>query len=192
MRRALSAVGLFVLLLLASAAPALAQEGRSSPAETGVGWVFRWLNFAIVIGLVAYYAVKKGGPYFRRHAEEIAAKIAEGARAREAAEQRRREMEAKLAGLDKEIAQMRAEAKRDAAAEAQRLRAMARAEADRIERTAQAEIAAAERAGHLELKALAARLALDRAEALLKRELTEETDADLFRIFVRELGGSAN
>ncbi|HXW56989.1 MAG TPA: ATP synthase F0 subunit B [Candidatus Cybelea sp.] len=192
MRRALSAVGLFFLLLLATAPPALAQEGGSTAGETGMEWLFRWLNFAIVIGLVAYYVVKKGGPYFRRHADEIAAKIAEGARAREAAEQRRREMEAKLAGLEQEIAQMRAEAKRDAEAEAQRLRAMARAEADRIEQTAQAEIAAAERAGHLELKALAARLALERAEALLERELTAETDGDLFRIFVRELGGSAN
>jgi F-type H+-transporting ATPase subunit b len=192
MRRALSAVSFFFLLLLVSAAPALAQEGGSTPEETPTGWVFRWLNFAIVVGLIAYYAIKKGGPYFRHTADGIAAKIAEGARVREAAERRRREMEAKLAGLEAEIAQMRAEAKRDAEAEAQRLRAMAREEADRIEQAAQAEIAAAERAGHLELKALAARLALERAEALLKRELTEEADADLFRIFVRELAGSAN
>jgi F-type H+-transporting ATPase subunit b len=192
MRRALSVVSFFFLLLLVSAAPALAQEGGSTPEETPMGWMFRWLNFAIVVGLIAYYAIKKGGPYFRHNADEIAAKIAEGARAREAAERRRREVEAKLAGLEEEIAQMRAEAKRDAEAEAQRLRAMAREEADRIEQAAQAEIAAAEHAGHLELKALAARLALERAEALLKRELTEEADADLFRIFVRELAGSAN
>jgi F-type H+-transporting ATPase subunit b len=192
MRRALSAAAFFGLLLLLCATPTLAQEGESTPAETPVGWVFRWLNFAIVFGLIAYYAVKKGGPYFRRNADEIAEKIAEGARTRQAAEQHRREMEAKLAGLENEIAQMRAEAKRDAEAEAQRLRAMAREEAERIEQTAQAEIAAAERAGQLELKALTARLALERAEALLKHELSAQTDADLFRAFVRELGGSVN
>jgi F-type H+-transporting ATPase subunit b len=191
MTRLISRAALLASFFLLTVAPVLAQEGEAQSEPPAAG-IFRWLNFAIVIGAIAYYAVKKGGPYFRRNADQIAQKIAEGARARETAEQRRREMEAKLAGLDQEIAGMREDAKRDAEAEAQRLRDMAGQEAQRIEQTAQAEIAAAERAGHLELKALAARLALERAEALLKQELNEQADADLFRTFVRELGGGRN
>jgi len=87
---------------------------------------------------------------------------------------------------------MRAEAKRDAEAEAQRLRALAREEAQKIERAAQAEIAAAERAARMDLKAFAARLAIERAEAVLREELTPKSEAALFEAFVRDLERSMN
>ena len=190
--RQLTVFGRFALFFFVSAVPLLAQEGESSPADSPVGSLFRWLNFAIVFGAIAWFAVKKGAPYFRSNAENISQKIAEGARAREAAAERRREIEKKMAGLDEEIARMRAEAKRDADAEAQRLRALARAEAERIEQAAQAEIAAAERAGRLELKTLVARFALERAEVLLKQELNANTDAAVFAAFVQDLAGRQN
>lgn len=100
------------MLFFLAAAPLFAQESESSPADSPTGQFFRWLNFAIVFGVIAYFAVKKGGPYFRGQAEEISPKIAEGARAREAAEEQRRQVEAKMANLEKEIAEMRAEAKK--------------------------------------------------------------------------------
>jgi F-type H+-transporting ATPase subunit b len=192
MRRLLIVMWSLAALVFWSTLPVLAQETERPPAETSVGWVFRWINFAVVFGAMAYFAVKKGGPYFRRNAETISEKVAEGARAREAAEQRRREIEAKLAGLEKEVEEMRAAAKRDSEAEVRRLRAMAREDAERIEKAAQGEIAAAERAGRLELKALTARLTIERAESLLKKELDRENDAALFRAFVGELSGRAN
>jgi F-type H+-transporting ATPase subunit b len=180
------------LFLFLSASPALAQEGEASPADTPTGWAFRWLNFAIVFGAVAYCAVKYGGPYFRTNAEDIARKIEEGTRAREAAEKQKKEMEAKLANLPQEIEQMKAEAKRDAQAEAQRLRALAKEEAQKIEKAALAEITAAERAARLELKALAARMAVDKAEVLLRQKLTPTAEQKLFHTFVGELERSVN
>jgi len=187
MMRFLRAFGSLLTLVLLAALPVLAQEGEASPVDSPIGWVFRWLNFAIVFGAIAYLAWKKGGPYFRAQAEEISRKIAEGARAREAAERQRQEVQAKLANIENEIVAMRAEAKRDAEAEAQRLRALARDEAGKIERAAQAEIAAAERTSRLELKVLAARMAVERAEALLRKELTPKSEAALFQAFVQEL-----
>jgi F-type H+-transporting ATPase subunit b len=192
MKRSLAALGFSAFLFVLTSAPALAQEGEASPADSTMGWVFRWLNFAIVFGAIVYFAVKKGGPYFRRTAGEIAQKIEEGAREREAAERRRHEIEAKLANLDKEIEQMRADAKLAGAADAQRLRGLSRQEADKIELAAQAEIAAADRVARLELKAVAARLAVERAESLLQREVTPETEAGLFETFVAELGRNVN
>jgi F-type H+-transporting ATPase subunit b len=181
----------FTMLFFLLAAPVFAQDDQPSPADSSTGWVFRWLNFAIVLGL-AIYALSKAGPYFRNHAQEISEKVAEGARAREAAEADRRAAQAKLAGIDAEAATMRAEAKRGAQAEAERLRAQAKAEAEAIERSAQAEIVAAERAARLELKALAARIAVEGAEAVLRSELTPKTEAALFGNFVAELEGSPN
>jgi F-type H+-transporting ATPase subunit b len=187
LRRATSCATFFLLLAL----PAFAQDDQPSPADSTTGWVFRWLNFAIVLGIVIY-ALRKAAPYFRTHAEDISEKSAEGTRAREAAEADRRAAQAKLAGIETEVAAMRVEAKRGALAEAERLRAQARAEAEAIERSAQAEIVAAERAARLELKALAARMAVERAEAVLRSELTPQTEAALFGNFVAELEGSAN
>ena len=193
MKRAATALTRLGLLLLLAAVPLLAQEESTPPvANSPVGWVFRWVNFAIVVGAIAYFAVKKAGPSFRRNAEAISEKIAEGASARAAATERRREMETKLATLGKEIEEMRAAAKRDSEAEIQRLRAMAREDAQRIETAGQAEIAATERASRMKLKALAAQLTIERAESLLKKELDPENDAALFRAFVGELAGGAN
>jgi F-type H+-transporting ATPase subunit b len=192
MMRLLRNAGLLAMFVSMAAMPLLAQEGEASPVDSPTGWVFRWLNFAIVFGVIAYFAVKKGGPYFRRQAEEISRKIAEGTRAREAAERQRQEVQAKLANIENEIAGMRAEAKRDAEAEAQRLRALGREEAEKIERAAQAEIVAAERAARMELKVFAARLAVERAEAQLRQELTPKSEAALFQAFVQELERSVN
>ncbi len=189
-RIALARVSVLIFLVTA---PLLAQEESTPPlANSSLGWIFRWVNFAVVVAVIAYYVVKKAGPYFRQNADRIAERVAEGARAREAAEKRKREIEAKMARLDQEIEQMRATAKRDSEVELQRLRAMAREDAQRIETAAQAEIAAAERASRLELKSLAARLTVERAESLLKAELDPENDAALVRAFVSDLSGRAN
>lgn len=190
-RRLVPVGGLGVLFFL-GAAPLLAQQESAPVANSSVGWIFRWINFALVFGAIIYYAVKKGGPYFRENAEVISERIAEGARAREAAEERRREIETKMAALGNEIEEMRVLAKRDSEAELQRLRAMSRDDAQRIEKAAEAEIAAAERASRLELKALAARLTLERAESLLKQQLDPQNDAALFRAFVADVAGRAN
>jgi F0F1-type ATP synthase membrane subunit b/b' len=178
-------------VLLLCAAPALAQESGSSITDSTSGWVFRWINFAILVAILVY-AFLKAAPKFRNNREEIARKIAEGTRAREAAEKLRREVRTKMAGIEAEVAVMREEAKRGAEAEADRIRAMAKSEAEMIERAARAEIAAAERASRLELRATAARLAVERAEALLREQLSASDESALFRNFVAELERSPN
>jgi len=180
---------MFLLLVVVAS---LKQKREIPPGETPAGYFYRWANFAIVLGLIVWVCVKYGGPAFRRRGEGISRKIDEGARAREAAERRRQEIQAKMASLEDEVRELRAEAKRDAEAEAKRLRALSRAEADRIEQAAQAEIEAARRAASMELKVLAARLAIERAEALLREEITPKAEVALFKTFVAELERSAN
>ncbi len=185
--RNLLAVGVAVAL---AALPVLAQEDQSSPVDSSTGWAFRWLNFAIVFAGILWFATKICGPYFRGRTEEIAAKVAEGARAREAAEQQRKEAEAKLATIDQEVARMRVEAKRSGEAEILRLREASKKEAEMIEHAAQEEIAAAQRSARFELKTLAGRLAIERAEALLRQELTPQAEATLFHAFVEQLAAN--
>ena len=91
-----------------------------------------------------------------------------------------------------EVNVLRENAQRDAAAEAERIRTAAREEAAKIERALEMEIVAAERTARMELKARAARMAVERAEAELRGKITPETEAALFRAFVSDLGRSAN
>jgi len=186
--RFLRMAGLALASFFLVALPALATESEPSPADSSTGWIFRWVNFFIILALIIY-AFRKAMPSFRARTQEISERIAEGTRAREAAEKQRAEAQARLAGIEQEVAALRVEAKRGAEAETERLRELARTEAEMIEKASQAEIAAAERAARLELKHLAARLAIERAEATLRAEITPQSEALLFGAFVAELEG---
>jgi F0F1-type ATP synthase membrane subunit b/b' len=190
LRTHFSSVVVAAAVVLFAAAPVLAQEG-SSITDTTSGWAFRWINFALLVAILVY-AFAKAAPKFRKNRDEISRKIAEGTRAREAAEQQRREVRSKMAGIDAEVAAMREDAQRGAEAEAKRIDALAKSEAEMIDRAAEAEIAAAERASRLELRTTAARLAVERAEALLRQQLTRNDESALFRTFVAELERSPN
>jgi F-type H+-transporting ATPase subunit b len=188
--RLLRRTALSVLIVAMAAAPVFAEEsGDATTSPTG--WVFRWINFAIVFALIVW-GFSKAGPAFRKRSDDISQKIAEGTRAREAAENQRRAVQEKMSHLDEEVARLRADAKRAAEAETHRLRALAKEDAQAIERAGQAEIAAAEQAARLDLKLLAGRLAVERAEALLRDQMTPTTEAAVFRAFVEKLQESRN
>lgn len=186
----LSSIPVLTFTVLCAAAPVFAQEGEG-PVNTPSGMIFRIVNSAVVVALFVW-AFKKCTPIFRKRAEEISQKIEEGTLAREAAERQRQEIKAKLAGLETEIQNLRVAGKREAEAEAQRLRELAKVEAQKVEENAKAEIAAAVRAGQMALKSLTAGKAVAQAEAMLRQQITPQTDAGLVRTFVADLDRSIN
>jgi len=190
--RAVRAALFALLLLLGGSTPLLGAEEGENVVFSPLGWVFRWINAGILFGALGYVIWKKGRAAFRQRAETISGAIADSARMQSTAEGRLREVEGKLARLAEETARLRAEAQREAAAEAERIRTLARAEAGKIERAPEAEIEAAERAARMELRAMAARLAVARAESLIRQRLTPELHADIFRSFVSDLGRTVN
>ena len=181
---------LFVLLFAAAGAHA-AEEGGSAASEKAAE-VFKWINFAIVMGAVLWVCLKKAPGFFRGRAEAITSAITKAGSTKAAADAQLREAESKLANLDKEIAQLRAFAESESAAEGERIRAVTRSDMEKIAAAAKAEIEAAERAARLELKALAAKLAVDGAESLLAKQLTAQAQAALISNFVKSLEGMPN
>jgi len=131
-------------------------------------------------------------PKFRGHAETIASAITKATSAKAAADAQLRDAETKLANLQKEVAELRAFAERESAAEVERLRIATQSDAQKIAAAAKAEIEAAERAARLELKALAATLAVDGAETLLAKQLTPQAQESLISGFVKSLEGRPN
>lgn len=182
----------FVVAMLAS--PVFAAANPQEAADTTTGWIYRWINFLIFVGAVVWFftGYKKVRAYFPRRQKEIAEAIAESARARQEAERQERAAEEKMASLDHEVADLRSRAKQESAAEAQRIRALAQEESKRIEQAGQMEIRAAERAAQSQLKAIAARLAIERAEALLAEQVNSQAESTLFRGFVASLEGASN
>jgi F-type H+-transporting ATPase subunit b len=179
---------LLCLLVLASiAVPALAQEEAPGPADSPTGFVFRWLNLALILGAFGWVIVKFGGPFFRGVARSIQESIHGAAAGRAAAEQELAEATRQLASLDAEVQEMRRQASQESASETERLRTLARSEAEKITKAGTAEIAAAERAARLQLRALAARAATERAAALVRERMNDQSERKLFDGFVAEL-----
>ena len=181
---------LFVLLFAAVGAHA-AEEGGNAATERATE-IFKWINFAIVAGVIVWVFGKLLPPVFRKRAEAVSSAITNATNAKAAAEAQLREAETRLANLQKEVAELRAIAEREAAAEVERLRAATQTDTQKIAAAAKAEIEAAERAARLELKALAANLAVDGAESLLAKQLTPKAQESLISSFVKSLEGRPN
>jgi F-type H+-transporting ATPase subunit b len=193
-------MGLFAGRKIASGAAAVfliaapifaAEEGSPSPADSTAGWVFRWVNFAIVAGLIIYLIRKVGSPQLKERAKEIGAEIQKAGEFRNAAERERDEAGKRLSNVAKEIEQLRETAGHDEAAELERLNVLIQADVERIKHAANLEIEAAERTARLELKATAAKMAVARAEGMLHQQMTREKQTGLLSTFVKQLFGWA-
>lgn len=183
-------IRVFVAALALVLMPAFAGVARA--AEEGgppeiVTVIFKWIHFAILAAVAFWLFRKVLPPIFRRNADNISSAITKATAAKAEAERKWKEAEAKFVHLEKEVAAFRAQSQKDAAAELQRLRALTKLDAEKIHIAAKAEIEAAERAARVELKALAARLAVDRAESLLTKELTPAVQENMISRFVQSL-----
>ena len=96
------------------------------------------------------------------------------------------DIESRLAKLDSEVSQIRAEAEREAATEEERMRAAAEEDKRKVVEAAEAEITAIARSARHELKSFAASLAVDIASRRIK--VDDNTDQALVRQFVGHLG----
>jgi len=190
-RRVLFAAGVLFVSLFAAASVQAAEEGGNAASERATE-IFKWINFAIVAGLIVWVFGKKLPSVFRARAEAVSSAITSATSAKAAADAQLRDAETRLANLQKEVAELRASAEKEAAAEVERLRAATLSDAQKIAAAAKAEIEAAERAARLELKALAANLAVDGAESLLAKQLTPKAQESLISNFVKSLEGRPN
>ena len=188
-RRFLALASSAILIFFFTGLPALAAEGAEpDPAESTTGLIFRWLNFLIVFGGIGYLIAKQGGAFFRGNAKEIAASIVEATATKAEADRELRVVETKIARLDQDVAEMREEARRNWAAEAERLYASGLAEIEKVNLAARAELAASERAAQQQVREIAASLAVERAAALVSSKMNAEIRARMFQSFLSELG----
>lgn len=191
-RRFLGLSSAALLVLYCLAIPAFAEEAaKADPAESPTGVLFKWLNFVIVFGSIAYLIAKHGGTFFRGNAKEISARIVEATAVKAEADRELSVVEAKMARLDQDVAELRGEAQRNWAAEVERLRASGAAEIEKIQQAARAELAASERAAQQQVREIAASLAVERAASVVASRMNSAIRAKMFQSFLSELGKGA-
>jgi F-type H+-transporting ATPase subunit b len=185
--------GLFVCALgLFSAAAAIAAEEGGSSAEHSSEMIFKWIHFAILAGLLYWVFGKLLPPMFRRNADNVSSAISKATAAKAEAERKLQEAVTKMGNLEREIAEFRIQAQKDATAEVERLRGATVLDVEKIRAAAKAEIEAAERAARVELKELAAKLAVDGAESLVAKQMTPAVQEAMISSFVQSLQGRPN
>lgn len=181
---------LFVLLF--AVAHVNATEEAANPKTEHFTEIFKWINFAIVAGLLIWVFAKLLPPKFRNDAATINAAIAKATAAKALADAQLRDAQTKLANLQKEVLELRAIAEKESGDEVERIQTATQTEAQKIAAAAKAEIEATERSARIELKALAAKLAVDGAETLLAKQLTPQAQESLINNFVKTLDGRPN
>jgi F0F1-type ATP synthase membrane subunit b/b' len=141
---------------------------------------------------MAWLIAKYGGAFFRDNAKEIAASIVQATAEKEEALRELHAVEAKLERLDKDVAEMREQARQNWEAESQRLNSSGVAEIEKINQAALAEVAASERAAQEQLREIAASLAVRDAAALVSSRMNSDLRARIFQGFLADLGRNKN
>jgi F-type H+-transporting ATPase subunit b len=153
-------------------------------------WLCVVLNFAVIAGVIFWFSRTRLPGMFRERTAGIQKAMREAQSASEEAGRRLAGIEARLSRLDAEIAEMRAAAERETAAEEARIQAAAAEEARRIARAAEEEIAAAGLTARRELTSHAANSAVLLASKQIK--LDTATDQALVRGFAQQIPAEPN
>lgn len=146
--------------------------------------IFNFVILALGVGFVMLKTLPKA---FRARNSAIQKQLVDARTATEEASARLNSVEARLAKLDDQIAEMRSHAEADAAREEQRIRASVEEEKSKILAAAEAEIQSATAAARRDIQQFAAGLAIE--QAARKLVVTAETDRLLVENFARHLTG---
>lgn len=139
----------------------------------------RLANFGILVGVIYWLARKPLADHLAARGAQIRKDLVDAAQTRTTATARLADIEAKLAALPSELENLRRRGTEELEAERARMRAAAEAERDRLVEQARREIAAQTRTARNQLRAHAASLAVDVAEARLRETLTPAEQAAL-------------
>jgi F-type H+-transporting ATPase subunit b len=161
----------------------------SLSAATAAG-IFELINFAIIVLGIGVPLFRWLPRFLRRRGQTVRANIESARKATEDANARLSAIEAKLSGLDGEIAKIRSQVEQESLQDEARIKAAIVEESARIVTSAGQEIEVASAQARRELRHFAANLAIEQAAKQI--DLTPETDRALIAEFVNGVRGGKN
>ena len=180
-----------LLCVLLLPAMSLAAGGGEHQVDSGVilkDFIWRCINFAVLIGLLGYFIRKPIRNGLQNRRAEIEKTLADAAAARDAAEARAKEYQEKLTKAAAEIESIYAAIRREGEVERDKILASARDTAAKIELEVDAKAASAVDRARAELRAEAARLAVELAKELLTKNVTAADQKRLVDEYMQKVG----
>lgn len=172
---------IFVLALAVFLDTAYA-SGGGGEAEGGSNWsdfFWRAFNFAVLAGFLYWLLAKKVKDFFDGRREDIKATLAEAVAAREEAEKKFREYDAKLDKSAEEIKAMAEMLEAQGLAEKERIIGDARKAAGKMKEDAKKRMEQEMKKARYQLRAEAVRLSVEMAEEILKKQITPADHAGM-------------
>ena len=184
------AIGLVLVVGILLVGGSLTTEAAEEAEAHGSGWdlLYRVVNFAILVGALVYLLRKPLSNYLDAKTEQIRRDLTEAAGKRERAEAERKEAEARLAGLDREIAEARVKGLAQAEDERRRILKAAESEAARLAENAKKEIEAELELARRKLTARAAELSIEMARKKIREQISDADRRALFEKSMDKLG----
>ena len=184
------AIGLVLVVGILLVGGSLTTEAAEEAEAHGSGWdlLYRVVNFAILVGALVYLLRKPLSNYLDAKTEQIRRDLTEAAGKRERAEAERKEAEARLAGLDREIAEARVKGLAQAEDERRRILQAAESEAARLADNAKKEIEAELELARRKLTARAAELSIEMARKKIREQISDADRRALFEKSMDKLG----
>ena len=151
--------------------------------------LWRVINLLVFVIILIYILRSKVriGPVFDNRAASIVKQLEQAKRDKQEAEEQLARVEARLGRLDQEVSEIRAEAERESAREAERIRQAAAADAEKIRQSAQREMAGAMKSARTELQAFVAEQSVALAEGIIRREIRPEDNKRMLNEFIDDL-----
>lgn len=181
------------VLGLALATVALPQEdrGKVEPKhEGGEGdpWIlWKWLNFAILVGGLGFLVRKNAPAFFTQRTREIQQAMLEAAKVKKDAETQAAQIELRLSALQNEIENLRSAARDEMTAEGERILRETEQRLGKIQDQSAQEIALMSRAARQQLRKYSAQLALDLAGQRIRSRMTSDAQNGLVDAFLQDL-----
>lgn len=167
------------------------KTGEAPNEETYVlsSLIFHTINLSLLVGVLAYFARRPLIDSFRERSLAIRTELTDTARSRDEAHQRHQELLARLSKIESEVKQLDADAEIDAKREEEKLVERAHREAARLVETVERNIRDESTRAKNELRKEAVDLAIQLAEATLKRGVSAQDQQALARQFLQSVKG---
>jgi F0F1-type ATP synthase membrane subunit b/b' len=150
----------------------------------------RTVNLIVFVLLLYFLLRKPAREFFSSRLAEVRATLERAAKDKDEANKRLAEINSRLERLDADVAEIAAQAEREAAVEQERMENESRMDAERLRQMAIREIQAAKQSALLELRDFAAEKSVQLAEQMIRKELTLDDDKRLVDQASREFEGT--
>ncbi len=153
---------------------------------------WKFFNLAIFAAVLIYILFRKAnlGLAFKQRRESIKNELEKAQQERDAALAKLHEVEERLAGLNNQIATINENAKREAAAERERIAKATEEEIAKLTTQGQRDIENAARTAKKDLQRFTAEQSVRLAEEILRREMRPEDDARMIARNIEEMGAA--